>query len=141
MGLTEQQKRWNESVEEAWRNRNKKTSQYKISFNSSLQDLYEELQNKILQINSENISIVERGNYTSFKIKSKNQSFVDIQIQKSVIKCIINLKKGKLKLIPQLRDISRLGHFGSGDYEATIKSKEGIKPLMECIKKSYNRIL
>jgi len=142
MGLTEQQKRWNEAVEEAWRNRNNKISLHKVySSNSTLSELYEELQEKILQINPKNILVVERGNYISFKIKSNNQSFVDVQIQKSVIKCIINLKKGQLKLTNQLKDISKLGHFGSGDYEATMKSQEEIRLLMGCIRKSYNRLL
>ena len=119
MGLTEQQIRWNQSVEEAWKNRNKKSINYNKTFisNPTISDLYEELKERILQISEEDIIIVEKSNYISFKVKKNNQNFVDVQLQKSVIKCVINLKNKKLKGNSQLRDISRIGHFGSGDYE------------------------
>jgi len=113
MGLTEQQKRWNESVEEAWKKRNKKGINYNKTLisNPTISDLYDELRERILQISEGDIIIVEKSNYISFKVKKNNQNFVDVQLQKSVIKCVINLKRGKLKSNLQLRDISKIGHL------------------------------
>ncbi|MBU2612184.1 MAG: hypothetical protein KKB62_00495 [Nanoarchaeota archaeon] len=138
MPLNEHQIVWNQAIERSWKNRNKKFN-YPKSPNSILSDLYEELSKEILKINSENINVVEKKNYDSFKTKI-NKSFVDIQIQKSVIKCVINLKKIKDKN-STLRNISKVGHFGSGNFEATMKSYEDIKKYMPFIIKSYKENL
>lgn len=136
MVLTEQQKRWNELVEQSLKNKNIKEIYNKV--NPTIIELYDELKNKILQFNQERVAVVEKSNYISFKINKNNKSFVDIQIQESAIKCVINLKKRSiLNKQKFLRDISKLGHFGSGDYESTIKSSQDISSCMPFILESY----
>jgi len=140
MKLTEQQKKWNESIERAWKNRNKDEIVYNETLfsNPTIFNLYEKLKEKILQINQKNITIVEKSNYISFKVKKNNRNFVDVQLQKFAIKCLINIKFGKLKDLKKIsRDVSKVGHFGSGDYEITINSVADIENSLDLIKQSY----
>ena len=140
MVLTEQQKRWNQHIEKLLKHKVDKISGY---YNNDecgqvILDLYEEFKDSILKSINWGANIIEKSNYISFKSKKRNQNFVDIQIQKFTIKCIINLKKSNiLGKNNFLRDVSKIGHFGSGDYEATIRSKQDIPFCLPFIIESY----
>ena len=71
-------------------------------------------------------------------LKAKT-TFLDVQPQSKLLKCVINIKAGKLKGSRKiLRDISKIGHFGRGDYDFSIISLEDIKKSLDLIKHSYN---
>ncbi len=132
MPLTEQMKRWNQQIEEEM----KKTSDigYLDSFPEEIKEIYEELKKEILNLYP-NINIVPKKNYISFKAKT---NFLDIQPQQRLLKGIINVRKGKLKSPTKiLRDISKVGHFGAGDYEFSISSIGNIKEIMGFIIQSH----
>lgn len=132
MTLTEEMKRWNQRIEEEM----KKTQDIKYldSFPKEVQEIYTELRRVILSLYP-NTQIIPKKNYISFKAKT---NFLDVQPQSRLLKCVINVRAGKLKDPKKLtRDISKLGHFGSGNYDFSIISLKDIENGLDLIKQSY----
>ena len=99
-------------------------------------ETYEELKERILNL-GDNIEIRPRKRYIGF---IANTNFVDIHPQKSQIKIWINLNKGELDDPKNLaRDVSKIGHWGNGDYEITVKPNSDLDYLMTLIKQSYKK--
>jgi predicted transport protein len=99
-------------------------------------ETYEELKERILNL-GDNIEIRPRKHYIGF---IANTNFVDIHPQKSQIKIWINLTKGELDDPKNLaRDVSKIGHWGNGDYEIIIKPNSDLDYLMTLIKQSYKK--
>ena len=74
--------------------------------------------------------------YIGFKLQKR--VVTDLEIQRKQLKVRINLKKGQLDDPKGLfRDVSEVGHWGIGDYEATITENEDLDYLMSLIKQSY----
>ena len=97
---------------------------------------YEELKERILNL-GDNIEIRPRKQYIGF---IANTNFVDIHPQKSQIKIWINLVKGELEDPKNLaRDVSKIGHWGNGDYEIIIRPNSDLDYLMTLIKQSYKK--
>ena len=104
------------------------------SMPEAIQIFYEKIKEKIMNI-GENIEIKPTKYYMGF-ISTTN--FVDICIQHSQIKLWINLKKGKLNDPKKtMRDVSKKGHWGNGDYEITLKSGDDLDYLIDLVKQSY----
>ncbi len=132
MALTEEMKKWNQRLEEEM----KKTQDIKYldSFPKEIQKIYIELRRVILSLYT-NTQIIPKKNYISFKAKT---NFLDVQPQSRLLKCVINIKSGKLRDSKKIsRDISKLGHFGSGDYDFSISSLEDIQRVLDLIEQSY----
>lgn len=101
---------------------------------SELQELYFDLKGRITSIN-EDISIKYLKLYIAFKLGSRN--IVDIDLKKKTVKLFINLPLGILDDPKKLaRDVSKIGHWGNGDYEISIDSNTDIDYLMFIIKQS-----
>ncbi len=97
-------------------------------------EIYEELQERVLNL-GDNIEVRPRKYYIGF---IANTNFVDIHPQKSQIKLWINLTKGELDDPKNLvRDVSKIGHWGNGDYEIIIKPNSDLDYIMTLIKQSY----
>jgi len=97
---------------------------------------YEELKERILNL-GDNIEIRPRKYYIGF---IANTNFVDVHPQKFQIKIWINLTKGELEDPKNLaRDVSKIGHWGNGDYEIIIKPNSDLDYLMILIKQSYRK--
>lgn len=97
---------------------------------------YFNLRERILNLGSD-IEIVPRKMYVSFKRKT---NFFDILIGKSDLWCWINLKVGELDDPKGLcRVVKDIGHYGSGDYDISIKEDTDIDYVMFLIKQSYNK--
>ena len=101
-----------------------------------MKQLYKELKDAILSI-GDNISIKPKKYYIAF---SRKTNFVDMGIQKSSLKLTLNMEKGTLNDPKNLaRDVSRVGHWGNGDYEFQIKSTENLGYIMSLIRQSYEK--
>ncbi len=99
-----------------------------------LQELYFDLKGRITSIN-EDISIKYLKLYIAFKLGSRN--IVDFDLKKKTVKLFINLPLGVLDDPKKLaRDVSKIGHWGNGDYEISIDSNTDIDYLMFIIKQS-----
>ena len=101
---------------------------------AELQELYFDLKGRITSIN-EDISIKYLKLYVAFKLGSRN--IVDIELKKKAVKIFVNLPLGVLDDPKKLaRDVSKIGHWGNGDYEISIDSHTDIDYLMFIIKQS-----
>ncbi len=133
MALTEQQRKWNERIEREMKK--SKDAEYLDNFPIETKEIYLKLREIILSLYP-NIQIVPKKSYISFKAKS---NFLDVQPQSRLLKCVINVKSGKLKDSKKIsRNISKLGHFGCGDYDFSITSLEDIENTLDLIKQSYD---
>lgn len=100
----------------------------------STKELYENLKERILNI-GDDIEFVYRKMYIGVKRK---KNFFDIYIGKDVLWCWINLKKGELEDPKQLcRDVSKIGHYGNGDYDLKITEDTDLDYIMFLINQSY----
>lgn len=96
-------------------------------------ELYEEFKEAILNL-ADDIEIEPKKLYIAFK-KDKNIS--DIVILKKGLKLFINLQIGQLEDPKGLmRDVSKTGHWGNGDYETIIKSTKDLEYIMSLIKQT-----
>jgi predicted transport protein len=90
-----------------------------------------------IELNYQNIDVEYKKHYVAFKFNNTN--VIDLCLQKSKIKCWINLKKGELKdKFGKVRDIKDIGVWGNGDYEFHLKEEEDLVYLMDYFKQSYN---
>lgn len=97
-------------------------------------EIYSELRDRILEL--DNLDMVPTKFYIGFKLNKR--VITDLEIQKKQLKVRINLKKGHLDDPKGIfRDVSDVGHWGIGDYEATILPNEDLDYLMSLIKQSY----
>ena len=112
------------------------TEQENIEFGTQeIQELYEKLKNMILNI-ADDITIKPRKLYIAYIRKT---NFCDINVQKNQIKIWLNIEKGKLSDSKEIvRDVSKIGHHGNGDYEITINSDSDIEYVVSLIRQSYN---
>ena len=104
--------------------------------NDKMLEIYHEIKDEILDF-GDNTEIKVNKDYLAFTVN--NQNFCDIILQKTQLKLFINLKKGELNDPKELmRDVSTIGHWGNGDYEIKINSKENIYDILSLIKQSYD---
>lgn len=96
--------------------------------------LYGLLKNKVLALGD--IFIEPKKTYIAFKLF---ENICGVNIQRSKLKVYINLKKGLLKDPEKIaRDISDVGHWGSGDYEVDLNDEDMLDYVMDLIKQSYD---
>lgn len=101
-----------------------------------IKDLYDEVKSRILNL-GENIEIRPRKKYVGF---IANTNFTDINVKKSKLKMWINLSKGELDDPKNMaRDVSKVGHWGNGDYQISLTPTSDLDYLITLIKQSYEK--
>jgi predicted transport protein len=99
-----------------------------------IQELYQTIRDRILELGEFEISPVKHW----INFKSNKKYITDIEIQQKQLKIRVNLKKGNLDDPKNMfRDMSLKGHWGIGDYEATIGPNDDLDYLMSLIGQSY----
>ena len=99
-------------------------------------DLYHKFKSAILSI-SKDIVIVPRKLYIGFKLKS---NICDIQIQQKQLKIFINVCKGELNDPKSLcRDVSKIGHWGNGDYQILVLNDKNIDYIISLIAQALSK--
>lgn len=94
-------------------------------------ELYEKFKTSILNL-ADNIEIIPQKFYIAFK---KGSNISDIEIQKKGLKIFINAKKGSLNDPKGLvKDVSKIGHRGNGDYQIQIENDNDLEYIMSLIK-------
>jgi predicted transport protein len=82
------------------------------------------------------VEMVPRKEYIGFK---RGSNFVDIEFQKKQLKIFINMKYGSIPDPMNIsRDVSKVGHYGNGEYEIKVNRETDLDYLMLMIKQSYN---
>ena len=93
------------------------------------------IKERVLDLGSD-VEIVPRKEYIGFK---RGSNFVDIEFQKKQLKIFINMKFGSISDPMNIsRDVSKVGHYGNGDYEIKVNGETDLDYLMVMIKQSYN---
>lgn len=96
-------------------------------------ELYESFKQAVLNLKPD-FEIVPKKWYIAFKL---NKNIVDIELQAKSLKIWVNLKKGKLDDPKKLmRDVSKTGHQGNGDYEVMVKDTENLEYIMSLVKQA-----
>jgi len=99
------------------------------------QEIYAVLRSQVLALSPE-IKEEKKKHYVAFK--KKLQNFLTAKVQQSKIKVWLSLEEEDIQSNPLVhRDVSDMGHHGTGDLEIEIDSKEQIPALMELVKKAY----
>jgi predicted transport protein len=102
-------------------------------------DLYNELKQAILDID-DNIETRYTKIYIAFD--SNNKTFCTMNLRSSRLKMWLNLNIGQLEDPKDMhRDVSKIGHWGLGDYEFEIKEKEELYYVIDLIKQTYRVIV
>lgn len=97
-------------------------------------ELYEKYKNAILNLSAD-IEVKPQKWYISFK--KGNSIICAIEIQRSNLKLYINVTKGNLDDGKHLtRDVSHLGHLGSGDYELKINDDANLEYILSLVKQA-----
>ncbi len=98
--------------------------------------IYRNLKERIMNIGGD-IEIVPRKLYIVFKRKT---NFVDISILKEELWCWINVKKDELDDPKNIcRDVSKIGHYGNGDYDLRVDENTDLDYVMFLINQSYKK--
>jgi len=97
-------------------------------------ELYNKFRDMVLNI-ADDIIIRPRKWYIGFVAKT---NFTDVEIQKSKIKIFLNVKSGKLEDSKGIaRDVSKIGHWGNGDYEISISDDKNLEYIISLVKQAY----
>lgn len=99
-------------------------------------NIYHTLKNRILS-QYEDVNVVP--NKTTIKFTTKNHNIINLEFQKKALLIWFNTKQGTLNdPLRKTRDVSTIGHHGSGDYEIKIQRKESIDYLMDLFEQVYS---
>lgn len=98
-----------------------------------VKELYEMYKNAILNLPA-NIETEPKKLYITFK---KDKNIADIVLLKKGLKIFINKKSGELDDPKKLtRDVSKIGHWGNGDYELIVDDTHNLEYIMSLIKQA-----
>lgn len=98
-----------------------------------VKELYEMYKNAILNLPA-NIETEPKKLYIAFK---KDKNIADIVLLKKGLKIFINKKSGELDDPKKLtRDVSKVGHWGNGDYELIVEDTHNLEYIMSLIKQA-----
>ncbi|OZB48851.1 MAG: hypothetical protein B7X60_02920 [Polynucleobacter sp. 39-45-136] len=96
-----------------------------------MRELYFRFRDAILNL-SDDIEVVPKKLYIAFK---KVGNIACIDIKKSLIRIFIGAKIGSLDDAKGLaKDVSNIGHWGTGDYEITVTNDKDLEYIMSLIK-------
>jgi predicted transport protein len=99
-----------------------------------IKHLYSKVKEAILSIASD-ISVRPKVKYISY-VRKRN--FVDIVVRKSNLTLFLNIKVGLLNDPKGIaRNVSKVGHWGNGDYEVVLKGNADIDYVNSLIRQSY----
>lgn len=104
-----------------------------LNKSDEVKELYETYKNAILNLPA-SIETEPKKLYVAFK---KDKNIADIVILKKGLKIFINKKKGELDDPKKLaRDISKVGHWGNGDYEVITNDTKDLEYIISLIKQA-----
>ncbi len=102
--------------------------------------LFEALQERIFLLNDDS-DIIEKPNkmYVSYK---HGKNFCEVQIQANRLRIWVDIPQAELDDPNKLsRDVSKIGHHGTGVTEANLSDLSGIEAVMSLIEQSYKQTL
>ena len=105
--------------------------------NTDLTELLNEIREYIVNLDS-SIEETPKKYYIAYKT---TQNFVCIETQKKKLVLFLKLNSDEIEKLPkQARDVRKIGHFGTGDLELTIKNVTDFEDTKELINLSLKNI-
>lgn len=102
-----------------------------------VKELLQEIREFVVGLDSA-IEEVPKKFYIAYKA---SQNIVCVESQKKAIKLFLKLNpKDVQNPPPSFRDVSKIGHFGTGDVEFTIESSEELEIVKKYIELAYNKV-
>lgn len=97
-------------------------------------ELYEKFKNAITNL-ADNIEVIPLKYWLNFD--KGNLTLASIEIQKKKLNLTINKKAGYLDDSKNItRDISKIGHYGKGDYQVQVEDDKDLEYIMSLIKQA-----
>lgn len=91
----------------------------------------------ILSIDS-SIEATPKKFYVAYKI---SQNIVCMEVQKKTIRLYLKLSPSEIKNPPRgFRDVTNVGHFGTGDVEFALHTSEEFKSVIPFVDMAYNKV-
>ena len=126
----------NISMDKKTISKDKTVVEYLAGANTKLQDLYESVEAFLLAL-GEDIQKKTLKNYFAFQ-RIKNFACVEVHPQKSKLLIYAKADFDTLKIdLEFMRDVRKIGHFGTGDLELTIRNSEELEKAKPILLKSY----
>jgi predicted transport protein len=101
-----------------------------------LRDLYDVVQQFLIGL-GDDVQVKELMQYTAFK-RLKNFACMEIYPQVRKLLVFLRLDPTTVDLQPGFtRDVSNIGHFGTGDLELTLKSMEDFEQAQPLFRRAY----
>lgn len=114
----------------------KTVSDHLESANSELTDLYHSLRDFMMNL-GDDVQEKTLKYYFAYK-RIKNFACVEVYTQSNKLQVYLKLNPDQEVTIDGFtRDVRNIGHFGTGDFEVTIRSKEDLEKAEPLILKSY----
>jgi predicted transport protein len=102
-----------------------------------LRSLVDEFRDFVLAL-SESVEEVPKKLYVAYKVA---QNFVCLEVHLQKLSLYLKADKDDFKSIPRNgRDVRKIGHFGTGDLELTIKNQSDLEDAKKFIKRALARV-
>jgi len=101
-----------------------------------IKKILQELRDFILDID-ETIEEAPKKFYIAYKV---SQNFVCVETKKNKIILFLKINPKEIKIPNNGRDVSNIGHYGTGDFEITINNSEEMEMSKEYIKNAFENI-
>ena len=101
-----------------------------------IKKILQDLRDYILSID-ETIEETPKKFYIAYKV---SQNFVCLETKKSKIVLFLKINPKEIKIPDNGRDVSNIGHYGTGDFEITINNIEEMEKSKEYIRNAFENI-
>ena len=111
--------------------------QHKDNLQGQIMHLFDEVRDVIIAIDG-SIEEAPKQNYIAYKT---SQNFGCLQTSKKKLTLFLKINPKEFNSFPHLtRDVSEIGHFGTGDFELTIRNSEEFEQTKHLILEAYKNI-
>jgi predicted transport protein len=111
--------------------------EHSVNLDNSILELFNNVREFIMGIDS-SIEETAKKNYIAYKT---SQNFVCLQTYKKKMTLYLKINPDDLKPMPhQGRDVREIGHYGTGDFELTIKDLSDFESTKHLIHDAYKNI-
>jgi len=105
--------------------------------NDEIQNLTASIREFILGLD-ESIEEVPKKFYVAYKI---SQNIVCMEVKGRAVKLFLKLKPSDIpKGTDNYRDVTSIGHYGTGDVEFTVSSEKDFEPVKTFVELAYNKV-
>ncbi|CCG40420.1 DUF5655 domain-containing protein [Magnetospirillum molischianum] len=116
--------------------RGKTVTQHLAQASQPLSDLYAALNSFMISL-GDDVQVKILKHYIAFR-RIKNFACVEIHNQQGKLLVYIKVDPDQIELVPGFsRDVRQLGHFGTGDLELTLRSREDFERAKPLLERSY----